>query len=210
MRYYTSILFVTFFLISCDQASDPISYDMLKSKIEKGLDEEQAIRKIYIEKLNSGNFDAALNTKMSEIDSLNAIAVGSFLKSYGYPKISVDGKKLSDGVFYILQHNEVETMKLYIDTLEARAWSGEASKKHFAMMKDRILADSHQKQIYGTQSMPRKNEQGHVTNEYYIWPIAEPLKVDSLRKEVGLTKTIKQMAEEFGFEYNVDEPLPSN
>ena len=194
-----------FLLASCTNSKKKNQYAILKQRIEEGLDKEQEIRKMIN---NKKEFDNELNSKMGEIDSTNYLNVLKYLDEYGYPTISSNGKKLCDGVFYILQHNDLMTMEKYIGQLKKRAFEGEASKKHYAMMQDRILEHNNQKQIYGTQVAPRRNSSGYLTNEYYVWPIQNVEIVDSLRKEMGFTQSIKEYAEALDAEYNRNEQLP--
>ncbi len=207
LRIYFQLVVILFFA-SCAQIGPDKEYLKLKQEIEKGLDEEQAIRKRVHENMLRDTFDLDLNNKMGVIDSLNLIKAKAFLTAYGYPSISKDGKKLSDGIFNILQHNDVATMEKYIGQLKEKALKGEASKKQYALMQDRILVENNLKQLYGTQSAPRKNANGFITNQYYVWPIQDVKKVDSLRKEMGFKKTVEEYANDLDIEYNKDESIP--
>ena len=199
-------MFVFLILITaCSGPKQDKKYLALKLKIESGLEKEQAIRKQLFEKKE---FDLELNRQMAALDSINQLYVLEYLENFGYPSISKDGEKLSKGVFYILQHNDLESMEKYIDDLKEKAFEGEASKIHYAMMQDRILTENNQKQIYGTQIVPRKNASGFITSEYYVWPIRDVNLVDSLRRELGFKRTMEAYAEEMGAEFNVAEEIP--
>jgi len=148
-----------------------------------------------------------LNDKMGKIDSLNLIDVNTYLGEFPYPSYSLDGKKFTDAIFYILQHSDTENMGKFIDQLEKRAFAEEASKKHYAMMKDRILMENKQNQIYGTQLAPRKNAQGFITDDYFVWTLQNPQNVDSLRKEMGFTSTVAEYAKSNQAEYHPNEQI---
>lgn len=208
---YTFIISLFFLCIGCSsnqqEAKKSISKEAIISQLEVGFDNEQNIRKKMIEKMDAGEFDMALNDKMGEIDSINQILAVKYLDTYGWPKISEVGKKLSYGIFYIVQHADTEMMKNYLPQLEKMADMGEAKKKHLAMMTDRVLMDEKKHQIYGTQCAARKDSNGYVTMDQYVWPIENNLIVDSLRKEMGFDDTVVEYAKKMDAEYNLNEPL---
>lgn len=135
-----------FTLCSCRKESN--DYHSLKEQIELGLEKDQEIREKFMEKYQeTGYIDLDLNQKMGEIDSINQIYAFEFLDKYGYPTYSKDGKKVCEGIFYILQHSNQQNMKRYIGELKDAAFEGEASLTHYALMQDRILMYDGKKQI---------------------------------------------------------------
>jgi hypothetical protein len=183
-------------------------YAFLKHKIEVGLEKEQEIREAFIKGVKIGKIDAALNQQIGEIDSINQLYAFQFLDTYGYPKKSKDGEKVSNGIFYILQHSDQKNMKTHIDALEKTAYEGEASLTHFALMKDRILMNDGEKQIYGSQLSPRKDENGFNTANYFVWPIENNSTVDSLRKVMGFKTSVAAYAKNANAVYDTQEELP--
>lgn len=208
--FLTFAMSMALFAFACGSAVKEPPSKSLKQKIEEGLDKEQEIRKRVIDNMKRDTFDAALNQEMEELDSINLVNVKAFLKENGYPSISKHGKKLARGVFFILQHGDTKTMEQYVDQLKERAFEGEASKKHYAMMRDRIMTEYNLPQIYGTQVMPRKDANGFVTNEYYVWPIENVAMVDSLRKEMGFDRTVAAYAKDLDAVFDPAETLPSS
>lgn len=204
------IIVLMILLISiCSCAKSSKEYNELKEQIELGLDRDQEIREKFMEKYQkTGNIDLVLNQKMGQIDSINQIYAFRFLEKYGYPIYSEDGKKICKGIFYILQHSDQKHMKKYVGELKKAAFKGEASLTHYALMKDRILKNDGKKQVYGSQISSYKDEKGHVTNKFFVWPIKDPLKVYSLRKVMGFKTTIAEYAKQMNAAYNIDEPLP--
>lgn len=205
------ILTISIFIVCSCRKESSKDYIALKEKIELGLDEDQKIREEFMEKYQeTGNIDLDLNQKMGEIDSINQIYAFEFLDKYGYPTYTRDGKKVCEGVFYILQHSDQQNMKRYIGELKAAAYQGEASLTHFALMQDRILMNDGKKQIYGSQCAPRKDENGYVTDKIFVWPIRNNEIVDSLRKAMGFKTTIAEYAKRMNAEYNKDEQMPDD
>lgn len=202
------LLFVSIItLCSCRRESK--DYIALKENIELGLEQDQQVREKFMKKWQeTGNIDLELNQKMGEIDSINQIYTFEFLDKYGYPTYSNDGKKLCEGVFYILQHSDQQSMKKYIGELKDAAFNGEASLTHYALMQDRILMNDGEKQIYGSQCSPRKDENGHNTDKNFVWPIRNNEVVDSLRKAMGFKTTIAEYAKRMNADYNKDEQIP--
>lgn len=202
------LILVILIITICSCRKESKDYYSLKEQIESGLDKDQEIREKFMEKYKAGNIDLELNQKMGEIDSINQIYAFKFLDKYGYPEYSEDGKKLCEGIFYILQHSNQENMKKYIDELKEAAFKGEASLTHYALMQDRILMNDGIKQIYGSQLSPRKDENGHITNIFFVWPIQNTATVDSLRKKMGFKSSVTEYAKQMNAEYNPDEQLP--
>ncbi|WP_318343955.1 DUF6624 domain-containing protein [Flagellimonas baculiformis] len=203
------LMILTIIICSCGKNSK--DYNALKEQIELGLDKDQEIRKKFMDKYQeTGNIDLELNRRMGQIDSINQIYAFRFLDIYGYPKYSEDGRKLCEGIFYILQHSNQQNMKKYVDELKEAAFKGEASLTHYALMKDRILMNDGNKQIYGSQLSSYKDKNGHITNNFFVWPIKDPTKVDSLRKAMGFKTTVAEYAKQMNAEYNVDETLPTS
>lgn len=203
------LLLMILILQSCGpkvtQPESTLSLEEMKKEISAAFKEEQAIRKEMVSKMKEGETDILLNNKMMKLDSVNKILALDFIEAYGWPKLSEVGKEVSYGIFYIIQHNDIETMKKYLPVLKARANSGEASKKHLAMMTDRVLMEENKKQIYGTQAAPRKDANGYVTNDYYIWPIEDPETVNDLRRSMGFQNTIEEYAANIEANYFSDE-----
>jgi len=215
MKIFILTLTTCCLVLSCNNPSNNSkkevnneSKNALISTIEEGLDKEQQIRKQFSENMDRDTFDFQLNEQMGMVDSINLMYALEYLEKYGYPSISKDGKKLCDGIFNILQHNHHSHMEKYVGELKSKAFKGEASKIHYAKMTDRILVENNKKQIYGTQATPRKNSQGYITNEYFIWPIEDNDIVDSLRKNLGFKSTVKEHALALDMEYNLKEPIP--
>lgn len=205
-----SVLIIIMITI-CSCAKNSKEYNELKEQIELGLDRDQEIREKFMEKYQeTGNIDLELNQRMGQIDSINQIYAFRFLDKYGYPIYSKDGKKICEGIFYILQHSDQKHMKKYVDELKEAAFKEEASLTHYALMKDRILMNDGKKQVYGSQISSYKDENGHVTNNFFVWPIEDPNKVDSLRKAIGFKTTIAEYAKQMNAAYNVNEPLPKH
>ena len=72
------------------------------------------------------------------------------------------------------------------------------------MMEDRTLMSKGKKQKYGTQA----NSSLRKSGQFAIWPIEEPNKVDSLRKDAGFSQTILEYAQKLNAEYDPNEKLP--
>lgn len=208
------LILIAILILSCNNTGQSVQksknqQEEILPKLEKALDKEQEIRKQTIEAIKDGKPTIALERQMHSIDSTNLILANQYLKTNGWPKQSIVGDKVSSAVFHIIQHSDHHTMKTYLPLLEKEAYNGEAKKMHYAMMKDRVLTDSNLPQIYGTQCVPRKDENGYITSEYYVWPIENNLIVDSLRKEMGFKTTISSYAKSMDAEYDVEEKLPN-
>ena len=119
--------------------------------------------------------------KLMPLDSLNLIQLQLIIDRIGWPGISKVGRSGANTAFLIIDHSPRETMEKYFPLLEASARKGEASLSGYATMKDRILVNRGQKQIYGTQRY-----WDSAGKKFIYFPIEDESNVNDRRKEVGL------------------------
>lgn len=81
-------------------------------------------------------------------------------------------------LFLTIQHADKRFREKYYPLLETSAKNGESNLFDMATMKDRILVDNGQQQIYGTQR--------DLDGKYY--PIADIKGLNKRRRHVGLEK----------------------
>ena len=181
-----------------------INYDSIRIVLEKVYDRDQDIRRILSDSLipNSPDFNMYIS-KMFDIDAENLSIVIPFLEKYGFIPKSKIGEKAHDGIFYVIQHSNLDLMEKYFPQYDSLAKIGEANRRHAAMMEDRLLMNKGLKQKYGSQAI--SNEK--TGNKMKIWPIEHPEQVDSLRKAVGYKNTVKEQAKEMGAIYDPDAKI---
>jgi hypothetical protein len=119
--------------------------------------------------------------KQNAIDSENLKKLSSIVEQWGWPKISEVGAEAANAAFLIVQHSDLEGQKKYLPEIKQAAMEGEASKRSFALLQDRILMNEGKPTIYGTQL--RRNEE---TGEWFLWPVEDEANVDQVRAELGM------------------------
>jgi hypothetical protein len=184
-----------------------VDYSGLQAELEDMRFKDQEIRRILVDSIGLRSPQAGpYFAKMQQIDSVNQVRIKEILQEHGWIPQSKIGKTASDAIFYVVQHSNVELMEQYYPQLHALALQGEASRKHAAMMEDRLLMWQGKKQKWGTQASGNLRED----NRMAIWPIETPDSVNIRRKQIGFELTVEEYAASFGAEYDKDEALPQN
>jgi hypothetical protein len=134
--------------------------------------------------------------KQDQIDQVNKDRLDEIVKQYGWPTISLVGRRANQAAFLIVQHAELSYQKKYYPLLKEAAAKKEAQPGDVAMLEDRILMGEGKNQIYGTQV--KLNE---ATKKWELWPIEDEENVNARRARVGLG-SIAEYLKGFGIEYN--------
>ena len=186
--------------------SAKINYDSIRTILEKIYDQDQGIRAIIEDSIdyNSPEFSKYFS-KMITIDIENRAVVIPMIDKYGWISKSKIGEKANEAIFYVIQHSNIEIMEKYFPQLKNLAALGEAKRTDAAMMEDRLLMWKNKKQKYGTQATTSLRED----KKCVIWPIEEPGKVDSLRKNAGFSQTVLENAHRLNATYDPNEKLPN-
>lgn len=122
------------------------------------------------------NFGLA-NFLVYSIDAANSYRIEKIIKSFGYPTSKLIGKK---GMYYfhlLIQHQDFD-----LDLQKKCLKNCDFEQKSKAYLTDRVLINSGKKQLYGTQYMMNKKNDGMIPQ-----PIQDPKNVEKRRKEVGLS-----------------------
>ncbi len=183
-----------------------VNYDSLRMVLEAMHHSDQNIRRILIDSVGLHSPEAPKYLKqMADIDMQNRTNLEMILEKYGWIEQSKIGEKAADGIFYIVQHSDVELMEKYFPQMKALAERGEASKVLTAMMEDRLLMWKGKKQRYGTQATTGLRPDKTLA----VWPIEDPLQVNALRKKAGFPTTVEENAKGMNADYDPNEKLPS-
>ncbi|EAR14771.1 BT_3928 family protein [Robiginitalea biformata] len=165
--------------------------------LKKSLDSIMELDQKYRAEAHQGDF-SNWGLQM-EIDSSNIAWIDSVIAVNGYPGKSQVGGETSKAAWYVIQHsNRIDE---FLPQIEGAARAGELPFRLYAMMLDRQLMRQGEPQIYGTQgtsfymgSPPEKVDM--------IWPVAQPGKVDSLRKAAGFDQPLEDYGRElFGEDF---------
>lgn len=122
----------------------------------------------------------SLDTQIRQFDSTSLVSVTSIIDKHGWLGKSQIGEVANRTLFLVIQHApENKTRKAYFPLLDESASKGESELSVMATMKDRILVQDGEPQVYGTQSRM-------VNGELEPFPIINPENINERRKQVGL------------------------
>lgn len=96
-----------------------------------------------------------------------------------------------DAIWLALQHTDKKYRKKYFPLIEEAVNNGDLSKQKYALMKDRILMDDGQPQLYGSQLKNGK-----------LFKLEAPEKVNERRKEMGM-EPLENYLKKFDVEYSI-------
>lgn len=140
-------------------------------------------QQVLLELVDSGELGAAeYHPRMKAVHEKKNARIKEIISQYGWPGISAVGKEGSGAAWLIVQHAvlDVPFMNKCLPLLEKATIEDEAEGWCLAYLQDRVLTMSGEPPIYGTQQDIDKS------GIAYPLPIAEPEKVEALRKEAGL------------------------
>ena len=128
--------------------------------------------------------------RMERVHLENANRLKEIIDLIGYPTQKKVGKKANYAAWMIIQHaiGLPDFQRGCLKLIEQAVHSGEADPKQFAYLSDRIAFFERRPQTYGTQF--DWDEEGKMSP----WLIADRLRVNELRKDLGLN-TIEEQTE---------------
>jgi hypothetical protein len=145
--------------------------------------------------------DSATLRRLREADRANLRRLEEIIAQHGWPGVSLVGEEGSRAAFLVLQHADLAAQQRYLPLVRQAAAAREIAPGLVAMLEDRVLMQTGQEQIYGTQV--RVDPAGRAT----LWPVRDEADVDRRRASVGLNPLAEYLAA-FGIEYR--PPTPAN
>ncbi|MDQ6477135.1 DUF6624 domain-containing protein [Dyadobacter sp. LHD-138] len=118
--------------------------------------------------------------KMDSLDSINQEVVFQLLEK-GWPNAGQISEKANDAIFLVVQHSSLEKQIKYSAVLKEAFVLGKVSPSKYAMFQDRLNVRQGKLQTYGSQT--GADQYGNV----FFYPIHNITRVDSARREVGLS-----------------------
>lgn len=115
-----------------------------------------------------------------ELDLSNMAAVEQILDKCGMPTIETAGEKGMSAIWLVIQHAGSEKRTKYFPMLLEASKNGDIERQEIALMQDRMLMESGQPQLYGSQVM--MNPDG----TYELHELKDPETVDARRAIMGL------------------------
>lgn len=198
---------------ACDRAEDPrpepdaAAANARALLIAMGRDDQHVREGIDVQSLG----DSVRLARMAAVDSVNTARLAEIVRAHGWPGKSRFGEEASHAAFLIVQHStSPEFQKSMLELLSAAAVTGEAEKRHVAMLTDRVLTNEDEPQRYGTQFRI-------VDGRLVAYPIDDPAGLDARRAAMGLapmSEYMRVLRESYGGPVqldsaNVDSPPTS-
>ena len=154
----------------------------LRMELLERVDRDQATRN---EMIRNGvtKMDAALQGRMTAIDSANTARMKEIVRQYGWPGPELVGVDGTEAAFLLVQHAEHEFQKQMLPLVERAYREKKLQGQDYALLLDRVLVAEGKPQVYGTQA---KRFDQWKDKEPVFDPIEDEANVDKRRAEVGL------------------------
>jgi hypothetical protein len=133
-----------------------------------------------------------------ELDLSNMAAIEQILDKCGMPSIETAGEKGMSAIWLVIQHDSGEKRKKYFPMLLEASRKGDIERQEIALMQDRMLMESGEPQLYGSQVM--MNQDG----SYELHALKDPETVDARRAIMGLGP-LSEYVEHWGLSFNVEQ-----
>lgn len=130
--------------------------------------------------MNSNEYHNQLKL-MGIQDSLNLLKVTQIFDKYGWLGEDVVTSAGCMTLFITLQHGDLYNQEKYLPLLRNAVKNGIAEAQNVALLEDRINVTKGLKQKYGSQFFYNEKSQ-----QYELYPVKKPKKLNAYRKEVGL------------------------
>ena len=132
----------------------------------------------------------------ADVDKRHTVELESIIKEYGWPTISLVGKKASSNAWLLAQHADhskkfQESVLRLLKKIDKK--THDINRANIAFLTDRLLVKKKKKQQFGTQFDFKKD------GRLVLHPVKNPKAVDNLRKEYNLPplKDFMKAADEF-------------
>ncbi|MER5637274.1 DUF6624 domain-containing protein [Kitasatospora sp. NPDC002227] len=126
--------------------------------------------------------DPAEQLRWRRLTAEHADWLGEFLDEHGWPTAELVGTEAARAAWLIAQHadRQLELQRRSVRLLAAEVAAGRASGRELAFLRDRVLVNQGEEQLYGTQIA------GVREGRPVPWPCREPERMDERRAEVGI------------------------
>ena len=135
---------------------------------------------------------ATVDKNWAIADKLNYDEAKNILAKYGYPGYSLVGEGGSSKFWAIVQHcdDDVPFQQRVLLLMKKEVDRKNASGENYAYLKDRVLINLKQKQLYGTQGITDPK-----TKKWAPLPISDAAHVEVRRKAMGMIPLKQYIAE---------------
>jgi hypothetical protein len=182
MKIRAILIFVFLFKCSLNwgQVDSTLSslLDSLKVEDQKW---RHLIHKVTIKETDSISI---VSKGVRAVDSMNYLVIKPLFDKDGYPGYNKVGIKSSHNFWLLVQHADrhPDFQDSVLVRMKVEADKGNSSLQDYAYLLDRVLINTGQKQVYGTQMTLNSSK-----TSYECKPVIDPEKLNERRKQVGLS-----------------------
>ncbi|MBB3699158.1 hypothetical protein KMW28_26435 [Flammeovirga yaeyamensis] len=161
-------------------------YKAIQIDLEKIAQENIEIRNQVVPTMRKYGYASfkmdSLNTEIQKFDSMALSKATFIIDTYGWLGKDKIGDTANQALFTIIQHAQDKEIRMkYFPLLESSALKGESELWEMASMKDRMLVENGEKQLYGTQSKL-------VDGKVELYPVEDAENLNKRRRKVGIKK----------------------
>ncbi|MFB8242853.1 DUF6624 domain-containing protein [Kitasatospora purpeofusca] len=126
--------------------------------------------------------DPAEQLAWRRLTAQHADRLSEIMDAHGWPSAELVGEDAARAAWLIAQHadRQIDVQRRALRLMEQAVAGGTASPRDLAFLRDRMLVNEGQKQIYGTQIAGVKD------GSPIPWPCEDPERMDERREEVGI------------------------
>lgn len=141
----------------------------IQQELSTRRDRDQAVRK-----------DASQKERQAAVDSDNIQFLRSLVQDVGWIDVERFGPGASSAAILLLKHSsDISLTQAVLPLVEKDAKAGTISGEMYSILLDDLSLSLGKKQLYGTQLW--QDDKGP-----FVLPLADPARVDELRKQIGL------------------------
>lgn len=169
------------------QATGQPRMEDLRSELLRRVERDQAARRAFSEfrSAHGGGVDLReepLKSRWQEVEAVdtdNTAWIRGVIDRHGWPGKSLVGTDGAHAAWLLVQHSPHAFQEQALPLLESAVQQGEAEKRDWAYLLDRVLMGRGEPQVYGTQFIARNGAlEPH--------PIRDPGQVDARRAGIGM------------------------
>lgn len=160
--------------------------EQLRSELLRRMAADQEARRVFASFKGDGTPESETEEAarrrwqpVGTVDADNETWIRHVIAAIGWPGKSLVGDDGSHAAWLLVQHMPKDLQEQCLPLLEQAVEKGEAVKRNWAYLLDRVLMNRGEPQVFGTQFMVRNGQpEPH--------PIRDPHDVDGRRAELGL------------------------
>lgn len=194
-----SLVVLSFSMYGQIEQVDDKTLDSLRTVLDTIFIKDQTFRRIYTqaeEVLGANTYEMEYFWEVVEAkDKIFEQQVAEIIDKYGWLGISQVGRRGNTTLWLVVQHGSVVSKKKYAELLKESVLKNESQAQHYVRLIDRMLINSNEAQLYGSQIDYESNE------EPVFFEIKEPEFVDQRRSALGLP-SLQEFAEQNGIKWD--------